>query len=92
MSETPLTDISKEELITLDDLRERYVQLCATRDAIEVRIKPLREQLADATKTAEKARVYAEEISQQLNAARGGKNWFILKKNIGTLAKLLGGK
>lgn len=91
MSETPL-DINAEQLITMDDLRQRYNQLCAYRDAVEQKIAPLRAQLADANEAAEKARVYAQTIAEQLSKARGGSSWFILKKNIGTLAKALGGK
>lgn len=91
MSEQPI-DVSDEQLITMDDLRARYNKLCAYRDQVEQQIAPYRAQLKDAQEVAEKARVYCQEIADKLYEARGGKNWFILKKNIGLLAKALGGK
>ena len=91
MNEQPF-DLDSEKLISQEDLRARYQKLCSVRDLIETRIRPLRTQLEDARNAAERARVYSEDISAQLSAARGGQQWFILKKNIGTLAKLLGGK
>jgi len=91
MTETTLTQ-EDLELISMADLRARYEKLCAYRDQVEVRIAPLRAQLADANAAAEKARVYATEVAKQLSDARGGQSWFVLKKNIGMLAKALGGK
>jgi hypothetical protein len=81
-----------DDLITMADLRNRYQQLCAKRDEVEARIAPLRAQLADAQVAAERARVYCQECADRLSEARGGKSWFTLKKNIGILAKALGGK
>lgn len=78
--------------IGLDDFRRRYQELCMQRDAIEEKIKPLRKQLADAQLIAENARVHCTTIAKQLFEARGGADWFRLKKEIGLLAKALGGK
>lgn len=92
MSDNLLADPEIKELIELGDLRARYQKLCSIRDEIEARIAPLRAQLADANSAAEKARVYATQVAEQLSKARGGESWFVLKKNIGILAKALGGK
>lgn len=78
--------------VTLDDLRKRYAELCAVRDATLTRIAPLQKQLDDARIVAEQARVHCTTVAEQLSAARGGMAWFKLKKEIGLLAKALGGK
>lgn len=92
MSENIFSDPEIQELITLGDLRAKYQKLCDVRDQIETRIAPLRAQLASANTAAENARVYATNVAAQLSEARGGQSWFVLKKNIGILAKALGGK
>lgn len=87
MSSVPPTG----EPVSLDDLRVRYRELCDYVNSVNIRIAPLKKQLEEANKTAENARVYATEIAKQVNEARGGARWFVLKKEIGLLAKALGG-
>lgn len=77
--------------ITLDDIKARYAELCAKRDATEKRIAPLRKKLRAAADEAEKYRVRSMEVAAELDRARGGKEWFELKKEIGLLAKVLNG-
>lgn len=78
--------------VGLDDFRKRYTELCAYRDAVEVKIAPLRAELKEAQTVAEEARVKCQAVADKLSAARGGQKWFQLKKEIGLLAKALGGK
>lgn len=87
-----MTDTVEDKPVSLDDFKKRYQQLCTRRDEIENKIKPLRKQLADAQVIAENARVHCTTIAQQLYDARGGADWFRLKKEIGLLAKAIGGK
>jgi hypothetical protein len=94
-----MSELSKEQIeqwlkadVGLEDFRKRYADLCSYRDAIEVEIAPLRAALAAEQVNAEKARVRCQEVADQLMAARGGAKWFKLKKEIGLLAKALGGK
>lgn len=78
--------------ITRESLRARYDAACEERDAIEARIAPLREELRKAADKAEEYRVAAMKVAAELDQARGGKKWFELKREIGWLAKALGGK
>lgn len=87
MSEQAVDPYSKE------GVRVAYDAACAERDAIEARVAPLRAKARAAADESEKFRVKAMDAHAELVAARGGNaSWFALKKRIGTLAKLLGGK
>lgn len=77
--------------ITREALQERYEFLCKHRDETEVRIAPLRAKLKKAADEAEVYRVKAMAVADELKSARGP-DWFALKKEIGMLAKALGGK
>lgn len=74
--------------------RLRYDELCAHRDAIENQVASLREKAKAAADEAEVYRVKSMEASEALRVARDNLSdrlsWFALKKDIGTLAKVLG--
>lgn len=80
------------EPITRELLKARYDELCAQRDATNERLAPLKAELIAAADEAEVYRVKAEAVSKRLSEARGGMAWIALKKEIGLLAKALGGK
>jgi hypothetical protein len=84
--------MSQSQPITIEAIRARYEFLCAERDATEQKIAPLRQELADAAAVAEVHRVKAMKVRERLDAARGGEKWFALKKEIGLLARALGGQ
>lgn len=77
----------------LDSVRARYVQLCALRDGANKKAGDLKAKLDAANTRSETARREAAEYAAQIQNIRGGtKAWFALKKEIGQLARLLGGK
>jgi len=75
--------------ITDEAMKARYEYLCKKRDMIEAQIKPLRDELKVAAAKAEAERVSSMEVAKRLFDARGGADWFALKKEIGKLAKTL---
>lgn len=77
------------EVFSIDAVRVRYKEACAERDAIEKKVAPLRSKLTKAAEEAEAYRVKAMKVAEELNAARGGASWFVLKKEIGRLAKVI---
>lgn len=79
-------------------LDHEYTRLCAQRDAIAEKAKPLKAKLTEAAKVAEVHRVASMEVAGELDAlyaselgveAGKGKHEFIkLKNRIGTIATL----
>lgn len=86
--EVPQTDPNE---ITQEMLRARYDLLCKEVAEMNEKLKPFKEELAAAAARAEMARVAAMEISQKISEIRGGLAWFAKKKEIGRLARALGG-
>lgn len=77
----------------LDAVRARYTTLCALRDAANKKLGDLQAKLDKANERSESARREANEYAAQIQNIRGGAEaWLALKKEIGQLAKLLGGK
>jgi hypothetical protein len=74
---------------TEEMMRARYAFLVEKVRKIEERIKPLRDELKVAADRAEAERVTSMEVAKRLYDARGGADWFALKKEIGRLAKSL---
>lgn len=74
---------------TEQNLKARYDELCAKRDAVYAKQKPLEDALAKANAEAEAARVKAAEIAAQIDAQWVEANWFALKKEIALIAKTL---
>lgn len=80
------------EPITRERLQVRYAEVQGELAAIEKNIAPLRGKLRAAADEAERYRVKSMAVAEELNVARGGKKFFALKKELGMLAKLLGGQ
>jgi predicted RNase H-like nuclease (RuvC/YqgF family) len=77
---------------TEEALRARYEFLKIKVEKTEDQIAPLKAELKAAADEAEKYRVKAMEVAKRLREARGGDAWFAMKREIGRLAKALGGK
>jgi uncharacterized coiled-coil DUF342 family protein len=76
----------------LDAVRNRYADLCKLRDAANAKAGDLQAKLDAANLRAETARREANEYAAQIQNIRGGgENWLALKKEIGQLARMLGG-
>ncbi len=77
----------------MDGVRDRYQMLCELRDAAYEKCGDLQSKLDDANSRSESARREANEYAAQIQNIRGGgENWLALKKEIGQLARLLGGR
>jgi uncharacterized coiled-coil DUF342 family protein len=76
----------------LDGLKARYAQLCKARDAANKKAAPVQKKLDDANEKCETFRREAAGHVQELQNIRGGDKWLSLKKEIGQLARLLGGR
>lgn len=77
----------------MDLVRARYAQLCTLRDGANKKCGDLQGKLDKANAKCETARREAMEYAQQIQDIRGGgKNWLALKREIGQLAKILGGR
>ena len=77
----------------MDAVRARYAALCALRDGANKKAGDLQAKLTAANARSETARREAAEYAAQIRNIRGGQEaWFALKKEIGQLARLLGGK
>lgn len=74
---------------TEKNLKARYDELCAKRDAVYASQKSLEADLAVFNAEAESARVKAAEIAAQIDAQWVEANWFALKKEIALIAKTL---
>lgn len=76
----------------IDAVRNRYQMLCDLRDAAYAKCGDLQAKLDAANARSEVARREASEYAAQIQNIRGGgENWLLLKKEIGHLARLLGG-
>ncbi len=77
----------------MDGVRARYAELCELRDGANKKAGDLQSKLDAANLKAESARREANEYATQIQNIRGGgENWLALKKEIGQLARLLGGR
>ena len=74
----------------VDDLATEYAELCQQRDAINAEVAPLLVERERIVNEAEALRVRAEELSGLIAEKRGGAAWIKLKKDIGTLAPIVG--
>ena len=74
-----------------DALRDRYVRLCAQRDATNERVAGLQRELDALNDDVAQAQALANAKAAQIQAVRGGESWLTLKKEIGMLAKALSG-
>lgn len=74
---------------TEDAMLSRYKQLCAERDAVYEKNKPLEESLAKANAEVEVARVRAAALAAEIDE-NFGPTWSNLKKEIALLARNLG--
>lgn len=74
---------------TEQKLLERYEILCKKRDSVYKKNEPLEKELEIWNKKAEEARVKAAEIADQIDK-NFGSDWFVMKKEIATLARALG--
>jgi len=84
--------MSETTAFTPEVLRARYKELCAKRDKTNEELAPLKKELEIANLEAEKTRLKATEIAEKISKARDGMEWIAMKKEIGMLAKALGGK
>lgn len=76
----------------MDAVRARYELLCDLRDRAYAKCGDLQAKLDAANLRSEAARREAQEYAAQIQNIRGGgENWLLLKKEIGNLARLLGG-
>ncbi len=75
--------------VTIENLRERYKELCAYRDKKEAEVAHLRAAKEQAANEAEVLRVRATVLAKELMEALGGAEWFALKKEIGMIARML---
>ena len=73
---------------TEDTMLARYKELCAKRDSVYAKQKPLEDKLAAKVSEIEKARLEAEAISKEIDKDFG-QEWFALKKEIALLARTL---
>lgn len=77
----------------MDIVRDRYAHLCALRDAALAKAAPVQAKLDAANERCEAARREAMQLAAEIqNIKGGGEAWLALKKEIGQLARLLGGK
>lgn len=74
------------------EYRAKYDALCAERDAKLAEVAPLVEELTKANAEVASAQEKANAIAVQISDVKGGQYWLDLKRHIGALAKLLGGK
>lgn len=74
---------------TEQNLKARYDELCAKRDAVYAAQKSLEAELAVFNAEAESARVKAAETAAKIDAQWKEANWFALKKEIALIAKTL---
>lgn len=72
--------------------RARYVALCAERDATNAAVAADLKELEDANAVAIAANQRCLEIAKRISDKRGGRQWLALKKEIGVLARAVGGK
>jgi len=78
---------------TIDGVRKRYAHLCSLRDAANQKATVVRMMLDAANQRADTARREAQQHAAEIQNIRGGgENWLKLKKEIGQLARLLGGR
>lgn len=78
---------------TMDAVRQRYEMLCALRDEANKKAEPVRKKLDAANERAQIATRQAAELAAEVLNIRGGaEKWLALKKEIGQLARLLGGR
>lgn len=94
-----MTDVSAKirstvgDTSALDGVRKRYDDLCAMRDGANKKAGDLQQKLDAANARSESARREAEQHAAAIQNIRGGpENWLKLKKEIGQLARLLGGR
>jgi hypothetical protein len=73
-------------------LKARFAELKEYIDKTNESIKPLKAKLEVANAEAEKARVAATAIAREIYEARGSAEWFKIKKEYGTIAKILSGQ
>lgn len=69
------------------ELKDRYVQLCEWRDAVNAKVAPLQAKLDAANARIQLAQADAAKIKAQVDALRGASDWLALKKEIGVLAR-----
>jgi len=88
---TEVIEVKSSEVM-LKEHRERYTALTTYVAAVNKRIEPLKKKMAEHANESERHRVLAMDVAKEISEARGGIGWFAIKKEIGMLAKLLGGK
>jgi hypothetical protein len=76
-------------MYTEEGMLARYNDLCARRDAVYAKQKPLEEALAKANAECEAARIKAASLAAEIDK-EFGQDWFALKKEIALLARNLG--
>ena len=74
---------------TEQNLKARYDELCAKRDAVYAKQKPLEDELAKLNAEAEAARIKAAAVAAKIDEMWVEANWFALKKEIALIAKTL---
>lgn len=78
---------------SMAQLKERYARLCSIRDAANQAIEPFRQQLEALNAQLQALQAEANALAGKVHAGRGGsENWLTLKREIGSLARLLGGR
>lgn len=94
-----MTDVTAQIRATAGDtsamdlIRGRYNDLCRLRDAAIKKCGDLQYKLDKANAASESARREASEHAKAIQDIRGGaENWLALKREIGQLARLLGGR
>ena len=93
---TDVTALIREtagDTAAMEAVRERYKLLCELRDAANAKAAEVIAKRDAANERAEVARREAMQHAAELQNIRGGaENWLALKKEIGQLARLLGGR
>lgn len=95
MSDSAFTKVPEQDLgrvYSPEVLKARYKELCDRRDKVNASTQGLKKELEAANLKAEQARLEAMKIAAKISEARGGAAWITMKKEIGILARALGGK
>lgn len=95
----PTTDVTAQiresagDTSAMDAVRARYQMLRDLVQDANAKCGDLQAKLDAANARSESARLEANEYAAQIQNIRGGgQNWLLLKKEIGHLARLLGGR
>jgi uncharacterized coiled-coil DUF342 family protein len=87
----PLDDLPETVEDLMKQKRVRFNELKEHIDSVNAKLAPLKAKLTVENDACEKHRVASMKIAEEINELRGGKKWFVIKKEFGRIAKELGG-